>query len=151
VTNDDINVRPSDADRAWRRLFAAWLIALVATIGALFVGEIMGQAPCVLCWYQRIFMFPLAIILTFAAFFNDRHVSSYGLSLVVPGGLVALYHSLLYAGIVPERITPCTANGPSCADANMIMLGMPLPYLSFVSFTLIAVLLVMSRRRNPNV
>ena len=47
----------------WGFVFAAWLVAAVSSLGALFLGEVMGFAPCVLCWYQRIFMFPLAIIL----------------------------------------------------------------------------------------
>jgi disulfide bond formation protein DsbB len=142
-----MNSPTQESDRAWMYLFTAWLLALVATLGALFVGEIMGQTPCVLCWCQRIFMFPLAILLAFAAFFDDRHVVRYGLALALPGGIVALYHALIYAGIIPERITPCMAKGPSCSDANMLILGLPLPYLSVVSFTLIAVLLVASRRR----
>ena len=48
---------------SWNSLFIAWLVALAATLGALFIGEIMGQVPCQLCWYQRIAMFPLALIL----------------------------------------------------------------------------------------
>ena len=44
-------------------LFLAWLVALLATAGALFLGEVMGKTPCALCWYQRIAMFPLALIL----------------------------------------------------------------------------------------
>lgn len=47
----------------WAPLFAAWLIALLATAGALFLGDVMGMTPCGLCWYQRIAMFPLAVIL----------------------------------------------------------------------------------------
>ena len=49
-------------------LYLAWLIALTATLGALFIGEVMGRTPCVLCWYQRIAMFPLALILGLASF-----------------------------------------------------------------------------------
>ena len=55
------------ASDLWPMLFAAWLIALVSTLAALFIGEVMGQAPCVLCWFQRAFMFPLAVILLIAA------------------------------------------------------------------------------------
>ena len=47
----------------WTPLFLAWLLALVATAGALFLGEVMGKTPCVLCWYQRIAMFPLVLVL----------------------------------------------------------------------------------------
>ena len=50
-------------DKSWLWVFLAWLVALTATLGALFLGEVMGVLPCVLCWYQRIAMFPLVIIL----------------------------------------------------------------------------------------
>jgi disulfide bond formation protein DsbB len=53
--------------RAWRWLAAAWVLALLSTLAALFIGEVMGMTPCVLCWYQRILMFPLALILGMAA------------------------------------------------------------------------------------
>lgn len=47
---------------------SAWLLSVVATAGALFIGEVMGMTPCVLCWYQRIAMFPLAVILGVACY-----------------------------------------------------------------------------------
>ena len=47
-------------DRVWRVLFSTWIIALVASLSALFVGEVFHQAPCYLCWHQHVFMFPLA-------------------------------------------------------------------------------------------
>ena len=53
----------SNESRLWPPLFVAWLIALLATAGALFLGEVMGMVPCVLCWYQRIAMFPLVLVL----------------------------------------------------------------------------------------
>ena len=58
--------------QGWLWLMAAWGVALAATLGALFIGEVMGMTPCLLCWYQRIFMFPLALILGMAAFAEDR-------------------------------------------------------------------------------
>ncbi len=54
--------------QGWIWMMAAWGTALVSTLGALFIGEVMGMTPCVLCWWQRIFMFPLALILGMAAF-----------------------------------------------------------------------------------
>ncbi|WP_416358067.1 disulfide bond formation protein B [Aureimonas phyllosphaerae] len=123
------------------RLHAAWVVALVATLGALFVGEIMGQAPCVLCWYQRIAMFPLAILLGVAAFRGDRGVRVYALPLALAGLAIAAFHGLLYAGIVSEAIEPCGA-GPSCASADMTILGgLPLPFLSLAAFVAITLLL----------
>ena len=47
----------------WTLLLLAWLVALSATLGSLFLGEVMGMEPCVLCWYQRIAMYPLVLIL----------------------------------------------------------------------------------------
>lgn len=71
-------------------LYLAWLIALVSTLGALFIGEVMGKTPCVLCWYQRIAMFPLALILGIAVFLSDFSVRRYVLPLATIGGLIAL-------------------------------------------------------------
>lgn len=123
-------------------LTAAWIVALVATLGALFVGEVMGQVPCVLCWYQRIAMFPLAVLLGVAAFRGDWGVRPYAVPLAIAGFAVAGFHSLLYAGIVPEAIEPCGA-GPSCASAEMTILGgLPLPFLSLAAFTAITLVLV---------
>lgn len=56
----------------WLLLLIAWLVALVASPTVLFVDDVMGQAPCLLCWYQRPFMFPLAIILAVACFTSDK-------------------------------------------------------------------------------
>ena len=52
-------------------LYLAWLVALASTLGALFIGEVLGQTPCVLCWFQRAFMFPLAIVLGLGLWWRD--------------------------------------------------------------------------------
>lgn len=87
-------------------LFAAWFVALSASLAVLFIGEVLGQTPCNLCWFQRAFMFPLAIILGVAAWRADLSIWRYAAPLAVLGGAVALYHSLLYAGIVPAADRP---------------------------------------------
>ena len=131
----------------WSLLLMAWGIALVSTLAALFIGEVMGKTPCVLCWFQRAFMFPLVVILAVGCYTSDFGVWRYALPVTVVGGLIALYHSLLYFGAIPESIKPCGA-GPSCSSADMTIFGsVPLPLLSLVAFTLIAVLLVLIRRR----
>ncbi|UVJ43630.1 disulfide bond formation protein B [Pseudomonas sp. LS1212] len=132
----------------WRLLLLAWLLALFSTLAALFIGEVMGQAPCVLCWFQRAFMFPLAVILAVACYRSDFDVWRYALPLAGIGALLALSHSLLYAGLIPQRIQPCSATGPSCSDANMTILGgIPLPLVALGAFVLIAILLLIIRRR----
>ena len=133
-------------DRAWGLVLAAWVVALSATLGALFIGEVMGREPCVLCWYQRAFMFPLAVVLAIACFVWDPGVGRYALPLAAMGWFVALYHNLLYAGFIPQRIEPC-GTGPSCSSADMITLGwVPIPTLSLGAFTAIIVLLILARR-----
>lgn len=127
-------------------LFAAWFVALSASLAVLFIGEVLGQAPCNLCWFQRAFMFPLAIILGVAAWRADFSIWRYAAPLAILGAAVALYHSLLYAGIVPAPIVPCTASGPSCTDDAMLIFGIPIPLLSLVTFGAILVLLIQLRR-----
>lgn len=131
----------------WGFLFTAWIIALAATLGALFIGEIMGQTPCNLCWHQRVFMFPLAVILAVASFRGDAAVWQYALPVAVLGWLIAAFHTLLYIGVIPEAIKPCGL-GVSCSGANMTILGwLPLPFLTLAAFTSIAILLVLAQRR----
>lgn len=118
----------------------AWLIALFASLSVLFIGEILGQAPCVLCWFQRAFMFPLVVVLGLGLWHQDRAAGRYGVALALIGGAVALWHLGLYTGLVPERIQPCTASGPSCTGDEQVILGVPIALLSLVSFGLIAAL-----------
>jgi disulfide bond formation protein DsbB len=125
-------------------LAAAWAIALVASLSVLFIGEILGQMPCLLCWYQRAFMFPLAIVLGLGLWWRDARVGRYGVALALGGGAVALWHMGLYVGLVPEPIQPCTATGPSCTDENQLVLGVPIPLLSLIAFALVAGLSALS-------
>jgi len=144
----DKEVAPS---KGWPLLCAAWLVALISTLGALFIGEVMGQTPCVLCWFQRIFMFPLALILGLAAWRNDTSIWKYGLPLAGIGWLIATFHTLLYFGIIPEPIKPCTATGPSCSGDDMMLWSfVPIPLLAVIAFTLICVLLWASRERTKS-
>ena len=136
------------ASTSWL-LIAAWVVSLAATLGALFIGEVMGQAPCNLCWYQRIFMFPLALILLAACLKQDTNIWRYAFPLVAPGFGFALYHSLHYVGIIPEPIVQCGV-GPSCSSAGMSLFGwLPIPFLSLAAFGAIGVLLFLARRRIP--
>lgn len=126
-------------------MIAAWLLALMASLVVLLIGEVLGQTPCNLCWFQRAFMFPLAVILGLAAWRGDPGVWRYGVALAGLGAAVALYHTLLYAGIVTAPIVPCSASGPSCTDEAMLVLGVPIPLLSLLTFAAIAFLLILFR------
>jgi len=137
------NQNPSN----WTILFLCWLVAGVSAMGSLFFSYIMGFAPCVLCWYQRIFLFPLVIILAVGLFPFDKNVVKYALPLAIAGWLTALYHNLLYAGIIPESIQPCS-QGVSCTEEYIELFGfLSIPMLSLLSFsTITAILIILSRR-----
>jgi disulfide bond formation protein DsbB len=146
-TIKDMTEERSQSTQQWNILFTTWLVALVSTLAALFIGEIMGQTPCVLCWYQRIFMFPLAIILGVALYRGNTAVSAYALPLAAGGWLVAAFHVLLYFKMIPEDIKPCGTSG-SCTDAQMTIFGgVPLPLLALIAFTIIFVLLTLLQRK----
>ncbi len=137
---------------AWTLLFAAWLVATISTLGSLFFSEVMELPPCSLCWYQRIFMFPLPVVLfmglmpTEGRSFDARAVR-YALPLAIPGWLIALYHLGLQSGVIPEAAAPCT-QGVSCTDVTMQLFGfLSIPMLSFLSFTIMIGLMLALKKR----
>lgn len=128
-------------------IFGAWLVAGASTLGALFFGEVMQLPPCVLCWYQRIFMFPLVLILPIGLFPFDPKVVRYALALAVAGWLFAVFHLLLVAGVIPESIQPC-AQGVPCSQTVIEWFGfVTIPLLSVIAFSTIIALLLLTRFR----
>ena len=131
-------------------LWGAWMVAVLATAGSLTLSEIYHLAPCVLCWYQRICMFPLVAVLGVAVLRRDRAGYAYGLPLVVAGLVIAAYHSLLQWGFLHESIAPCNA-AASCAIKQINWLGfITIPFMSFLAFGAITVCLIASRRAEPS-
>lgn len=119
----------------------AWFLAAVATLGSLYFSEIAGFPPCVLCWYQRILMYPIVAILAVGIVRDDPDAPWYALPLSVLGLGVSAYHNLLYYGILPESIAPCTA-GISCTTKFIQWFGfLTIPLLSFLAFAAITALL----------
>ncbi|MFN3809047.1 MAG: disulfide bond formation protein B [Roseateles asaccharophilus] len=144
------NSRPPAARNAsafWLPLFAAWLLSLIATAGALFLGEVMGMTPCVLCWYQRIAMFPLVLVLGLGLLDSDPRSLRYAWPLAGGGWALATYHCLVFYGAVAEGLVPC-GKGGSCADAKLQVAGsVPIPLLSLLAFTGILLLLGLASLR----
>ncbi len=137
--------KPSNIN--WTILFLCWLLASTSTMGSLFFSYIMNFAPCVLCWYQRIFLFPLVLILAVGLFPLDKKVVKFALPLAIAGWLTALYHNLLYSGVIPESIQPCS-QGVSCTEKYIDLFGfLTIPMLALLSFsTIIALLIILNRR-----
>jgi len=135
------------AQPGWLLIFSAWVIAAASTLTSLFFSEVMGLIPCELCWYQRIFIFPLAVVLLVGLFPLNRRVVNYALPLTVIGLLITLYHCLLYFGYIPENLQPCS-QGVSCGDDSMVLFGfLPIPLLSLAAFSTILALLLKARNR----
>jgi len=132
----------------WTLLFLCWLLVSVSTTISVFFSSVLEYEPCVLCWYQRICLFPLIFIFgagLFPAF--DKSVIKYALPLTIAGGLTALYHTLLYAGIIPESIQPCS-QGVSCTEKYIELFGfISIPMMSFFTFSTLVTLLIILKRR----
>ena len=129
-------------------VYAAWVVALVATVGSLFFSEVMLLPPCLLCWYQRIAMYPLVVILGVGIILGDRRVKFYALPVALAGLAVAVYHNLLYYGILPESIAPCT-QGVSCTTVQLEWLGfITIPLLSLTAFILITLSLLFYKSKD---
>ena len=128
-------------------LFIAWVISVVATLGSLFFSEVIGYPPCSLCWYQRICMYPLVLILTIGLFPLDKKVYKFSMPLVLIGWFFALYHNLLHWKVIPESAAPCR-QGVACSTVYIDWLGfITIPLLSLVAFSLILVLLLFFNKK----
>jgi disulfide bond formation protein DsbB len=139
-------------ERPFAFAYAAWVVALVATLGSLFFGEVMKLPPCTLCWYQRICLFPLALVLAVGIAKRDRNLVAYALPLVIVGLGISLYHNLLYFGVIPETLTPCT-QGVSCSARQLELFGfLTIPLLALGAFSSILACLLAHRtiqRKGP--
>lgn len=116
----------------------AFFIALASTLGSLFYSEIVGYEPCVLCWYQRIFMYPQVVLLGLAMFKKDLSIIKYSISLSVIGAILAGYHYLLQLNII--KVLPCPAVGysVSCSKLFVMQFGyITIPLMSFTAFLMI--------------
>ncbi len=129
-------------------LYIAWIQSLVAVFGSLYFSEIVHFPPCILCWYQRIFMYPLAIIIPIGIVKKDKKIYQYVLPLAIVGSIFGFYHNLLYYGIVPESLAPCVA-GVSCTTKFIEFFGfITIPFLSLSAFLVIIACMLLYRKFN---
>ena len=95
-------------------LWLAFVVAATATAGSLYFSEVADFVPCRLCWFQRIAMYPLAVILLVAAIRRDRAVRWYVVPIATIGALISTYHYLVEWR--PSLEGGACGVGPSCAD-----------------------------------
>ncbi|MCS6867391.1 MAG: disulfide oxidoreductase [Thermus sp.] len=113
----------------------AWMVALVATLGSLYYSEVRLFLPCELCWYQRIFMYPQAILLGLALWRQDLSVWPYALALSLIGGGISTLHLLEQK--FPELFTLACKPPVPCSVEYMPQF--PIPLQALIAFVLIAV------------
>lgn len=128
-------------------LYFAWAVALVGVVGSLYFSEVAGLVPCVLCWWQRILLYPLLVILTVGILKKENNLPLYVLPFAIIGMAVALYHYLLQMGVIPEEAGPCTA-GVSCVERQWELMGfITIPLMAFVAFTALTTAMIFYKRK----
>ncbi len=128
-------------------LWLAWLVATVTTLGSLYFSEIADFVPCELCWFQRICMYPLVLILGVATWRRDRGVWVYVLPQAVVGAGIAIYHTQLQA--FPEQATFCTTETP-CTTRVVWEFGfVSLPFMALTAFAFVITMVLLARATDP--
>lgn len=128
-------------------LYFAWLITLIASIATLSLSEFNALEPCHLCWYQRICLFPLVIILAHATYHHFTPIVRYILILPLVGSLISLYQILIIG--FTSSYTPCGQNHPCIPMKSFTSLPWMIPSLSFIAFICILVFLLLAYMRPP--
>lgn len=129
------------------RIYVAWVIALIATLGSLYFSEIREFRPCILCWYQRIFMYPLVLLLGIAAFRSDAGIKTYVLPLAILGLSTAMFQNLETWGVIPtikacgiDPSASCGTPWPIWGLHSPLNTIITIPVLSSIAFSIIIAL-----------
>lgn len=130
-------------------MLLCFLLASTATLGSLFFSEVMQFVPCSMCWYQRIFMYPLVLIFLIGLLYPDDKSFKYSFPLVTVGLFFSIYHNLLMFKIIPEKIVPCVQGVP-CSTRYLDMGFITIPFLSLIAFSLIFILLLIGKKGEKN-
>lgn len=132
-------------------LYWAFGQSLIAMLGSLYFSEIAKFPPCVLCWYQRIVMYPLVVIFAVGILKKDKFVNYYAWPMIIVGWLISVYHNLLYYKILPEAAAPCI-QGVSCTTKFIQWFGfVTIPFLSLAAFTILGILMIIYQRLGQKV
>jgi len=122
-----------------KAIWLAWIVALTATVGSLIYSEVIHFEPCRLCWFQRIAMYPMAVVLLVGAIRREYQVKYYALPLSVAGLAISIYHYLM-------EVFPSLEGGScgvvSCSARLVEIFGfISIPFMAGAGFMVITVLL----------
>jgi disulfide bond formation protein DsbB len=129
---------------AGNELVLAFVVAATATLGSLYFSEIAHFEPCKFCWFQRIAMYPVAVILGIAAWRKDRGIRLYAMTLAGIGGAISAYHYLIQQ--FPNLSSGECSVGVPCTAAWFWQFGfITIPWMALSAFALIIVVLTFAR------
>jgi hypothetical protein len=141
--------RPDGTGAVWlsdlrsAALWAGWVVATVTTLGSLYYSQVAHFVPCELCWFQRICVYPLTIVLLVAAIARDRHVWRYVVGPAAVGLAIAAYHTQLQA--YPDQRSFCSTLVP-CSTRYVWEFGfVSLPFMALAAFGFILVMVLVAR------
>ncbi|MGM9986769.1 MAG: disulfide oxidoreductase [Bacillaceae bacterium] len=127
-------------------LLFAWIVAFVATTGSLYLSEFMLYEPCKLCWYQRIFMYPLVILIGVAIVKKDTTIAPYIFGLAIPGACISLYHiAIQKIPFLSESHDAC-GRVPCTIDYLNWFGFITIPMLCLIAFLLIIISMILLQR-----
>lgn len=130
--------------------YLAWFQALAAVVASLYFSEVLKYPPCILCWYQRILMYPLVLILAVGIIKRDKDMPFYVLPLSILGMIVAFYHNLLQMDILAQELAPC-ALGVSCTEKYINWFNIiSIPLLSLAAFAVITTCMIVLLKIKSN-
>lgn len=121
----------------------AFLVAATAAMGSLFYSEIAGYEPCKLCWFERIFMYPQAILFGVSLWKKDKGIVDYSIILSSIGALIAGYHYLLQLGVVSSVACSAVGYSVSCSKVFVMQYGyITIPLMAFTAFILLLLFMI---------
>ncbi|KXY40031.1 hypothetical protein AT257_06725 [Bacillus cereus] len=120
-------------------LFIAWGVSFVSTIGSLYFSEIMKFTPCTLCWYQRILMYPLILILGIALTKKDYNIANYSFPIATIGFCISLYHYATQKISFISETTPACGRIPCTAEYINWFNFITIPFLALIGFSIIMI------------
>lgn len=148
---DDTELSRTVRDLSRLALPAAWTVAIVCTLGSLYMSEIAKFKPCMLCWFQRIAMYPLVLLLGIATFRRDRDIRIYVMAQAGIGAAIAAYHSWIQAFPPVGGTSFCTVDAP-CTERYVWELGfVSIPFMALSGFLFILAMMALAGlgRRAP--
>lgn len=131
---------------AWFRkksILLAFIVATTSTLGSLFFSEVAQYDPCKLCWFQRIFMYPLTLLLGVALWKKDKGVRKYVMPMCVIGATIAAYHYVIYVSAKASSV--CSVDTSCIIDYFTEFGYVNIPMMALTGFVLICVLMLLQK------